>query len=96
MGGVRGEWWKEEERISQRTCMSDPWTWTTVWGLTVGAGDGLDGGGQRGKDWDWDNYKRINENKKKTDGQQHHVKKVGINSQATLDKTSLPYQCIRL
>ena len=30
--------------------MNDSWTWTTVWGLTVGAwGEGLGGGGQRGK-----------------------------------------------
>ena len=28
-----------------RTCMNDPWTQTTVWGLTVGAGAG--GAGQR-------------------------------------------------
>ena len=32
--------------------MNDPQTWTTVWGLTVVAGHGLDGGGQRGKNWD--------------------------------------------
>ena len=31
--------------------MNDPWTWTTVWGLTTGAGGGLGGGGQRGKNW---------------------------------------------
>ena len=48
-GGVRGEWWKEEERISQRTCMSDPWTWTMERGLTVGEGSGLGGGGQKRK-----------------------------------------------
>ena len=35
-----------------RTCMSDPWTWTMVRGLTVGVGDGLGGGGQKGKNWD--------------------------------------------
>ena len=35
--------------------MNDPWTWTTVWGLTVGAGDGLGGGGKRGKNWDHSN-----------------------------------------
>ena len=29
-------WWKEGEVTSQRTCMNDPWTWTMVWGLTVG------------------------------------------------------------
>ena len=37
--------------------MNDPWTWTMVWGLTVGVGSGLGRGGQRGKNWD--NYKRI-------------------------------------
>ena len=52
------EWWKEGERTSQRTCMNDPWTWTMVWELTVGAGDGLGGGGQRGTIWD--NCNRIN------------------------------------
>ena len=51
---------KEGERTSQRICMNDPWTWTMVWGLTVGAGDGLGGGGQR---WiNWDNCNRINKN----------------------------------
>ena len=49
--GGRGEWWKEGEGISQRTCMNDPWTWTTVWGWMVGALGGWDGGGQRGKNW---------------------------------------------
>ena len=29
--------------------MNDPQTWTTVWGLTVGARGGLRGGEQRGK-----------------------------------------------
>ena len=33
--GRRRQWWKEEEGISQRTCMNYPWTWTTMWGLTV-------------------------------------------------------------
>ena len=54
---------KKREGISQRTCVSDPWTWTTVWGLTVGVGDGLSGGGQRGKNWD--NCNRINKNNNK-------------------------------
>ena len=31
--------------------MNDPWTWTTVWGLTVGAGGGMGRGGQREKNW---------------------------------------------
>ena len=33
-------------------CMNDPQTWTKVWGLTVGVGSGLGGGGQKGKNWD--------------------------------------------
>ena len=37
--------------------MNDPWAWTTVWGLTVGAGGGIRGGGQRWKNWD--NHNRI-------------------------------------
>ena len=37
--------------------MNDPWTWTTVWGLTVGAGSGMGGRGQRGKNWD--NYHKM-------------------------------------
>ena len=45
-----GQWWKEEV-TSQRTCMNDRWTWTTVWGLAVGTGHGLGRGGQRGKNW---------------------------------------------
>ena len=43
--------------------MHDPWTWTSVWGSTVGAGDGLDGGGQKGKNWD--NYNRVTIKKKR-------------------------------
>ena len=31
--------------------MKDPWTWTTVWGLTVGAGVGWAEEGQMGKNW---------------------------------------------
>ena len=45
--GEKGEWWKEGESISLRTCMNDPWTWTMVWGLTVGVGGELDGGERR-------------------------------------------------
>ena len=30
----------------QRTCVHDPQTWTTVWGLTVGVGGGMGRGGQ--------------------------------------------------
>ena len=32
--------------------MNDPWTSTTGWGLTVGAGSGLGRGEQREKNWD--------------------------------------------
>ena len=41
----------EGESSSQGTCLNGPWTWTTVWGLTVGTwyGGGLGKGGQRGK-----------------------------------------------
>ena len=35
-----------------RTCMNDPWTQKTVWGLPVGVGGGLGGGEQRGKNCD--------------------------------------------
>ena len=41
--------------------MNDPWTWTTVWGWTVGAEDGLGGGRQR--EINWDNCNRIKKNK---------------------------------
>ena len=34
----RGEGGKEEEGSSQGACVNDPGTWTTAWGLTVGAG----------------------------------------------------------
>ena len=49
-------------QLVKRTCMNDPWTWTTTWGWTVGAGVGWDGGGQRGKNWD--NCNRISKNEK--------------------------------
>ena len=48
---------EEVEGTSQRTCMNDPRTWTTVWELTVGVGDGV-GGGQQ-KDENQDNCNRI-------------------------------------
>ena len=44
-----GKGWKAGEGTSQGTCMNDPWTWTTVWKLTMGAGGGMDRGGQWGK-----------------------------------------------
>ena len=40
------KWRKEEEGISPRTCMKDPWTWTMMWGLSLGVGGGLE---RRGK-----------------------------------------------
>ena len=55
MTAVRGEdggedCLKEGEGVSHRTYMKDPWTWTTVWGLTMEVGvGGLDGGGKGGK-----------------------------------------------
>ena len=51
-GRTEGVWIKEGEGISQRIYMKDPWTWTTVWALTVEVVGGLGGGGQRGKNWD--------------------------------------------
>ena len=41
--------------------MNDPWTWTTVWGQTMGEEGGLGGGCQWGKNWD--NCNRTNKNK---------------------------------
>ena len=42
------------EGSSQGTCINCPWTWTTGWGLTVGAG----GGQGRTTRENWDNYNR--------------------------------------
>ena len=42
---------KEGEVISQRTYMHDPWTRTTVQGLTVGV-EVLGEGGAKGENWD--------------------------------------------
>ena len=39
--GAGGEWWKAGEGTSQRTCKNGPQTWTTVWGMIVGAGGGV-------------------------------------------------------
>ena len=61
-GGHR-EWWKEGEGINQRMCVNHPWTWTTVWELTVGAGVEMGGGGQRGENCD--NCNRVNKNLEK-------------------------------
>ena len=55
-GGAGREWRKEWEGISRRTYIHDPWTWTALWGLTTGVGDGLGG---RGKGENWDNCNRI-------------------------------------
>ena len=62
-GGGRGIMVERGERISQRTCMNDPWTWTTLWGLTVGVEGGLGRGGQRGQHWDNCNRVTIKNNK---------------------------------
>ena len=47
--GGGGDGLKEGEGISQRTYMHDPWTWTTVWGLTMEVGGGLGGGWPKGE-----------------------------------------------
>ena len=39
----------KRERTSQGICMNDSWTWTTGWGLTVGAGFGVGGRAKGGK-----------------------------------------------
>ena len=46
-GEGRGDWLTEGEETSQRTHTKDPWTWTTVWGLTMEVGGRLGAGGQR-------------------------------------------------
>ena len=46
------DWLKEGEGTRQRTHMHHLWTWTMVWGLTAGVGDGLGGGAQSGGNWD--------------------------------------------
>ena len=50
--GTDWKWLEEEDnrgkkRKGQRTCKNDPWTWKTVWELTVGVGDGM---AEEGKD----------------------------------------------
>ena len=50
--GGMGECWKEGERISLGPCLNDPWTWSTVCGLSVGVGAGWaeeDRGGKLGQ-----------------------------------------------
>ena len=44
-----GEWWREGEGISQRTCLNDPQTRTTVWGWTAVWQGGLEEAGEKGK-----------------------------------------------
>ena len=41
-----GDCLKEGGGISQRTCTKDPWTWTTVWGLTMEVGGRWAEGGE--------------------------------------------------
>ena len=49
-GGRReGEWWKEVEGTSGRTCMNDARTWTTERGSTVGERRWLGTWGQKEK-----------------------------------------------
>ena len=57
-----GEWWEEGEGTSQRTCMSDSWTWTRERGERLWErGVGWVEAGKREKNWD--NCNRI-KNKK--------------------------------
>ena len=37
-GEVGGNNGGKQGKGHQETCIKDPWTWTTGWGLTVGAG----------------------------------------------------------
>ena len=53
--------------------MNDSWTWTMVWGLTVGVGDGLGGGGKRREHWDNCNRITIIKKEKKTHLQSHKI-----------------------
>ena len=48
-GKVVWKWWWGGEGIRQRTCLSDPWYGTTVWGWTVGWQVGLEEGRVKGK-----------------------------------------------
>ena len=48
-GGGRETRGEEGEGSSQGTGINDPWTWTTGWGMTVGA---RGGGGATGENWD--------------------------------------------
>ena len=47
---------KEGEGSNHGTRISDAWTWTTGWGLTVGVRGGQGSVEQQGKNWD--NYNR--------------------------------------
>ena len=46
---MEGDNVEEGEGTRPRTHMNDPWTWTTVWELTVEVGCGKGGRGQRGE-----------------------------------------------
>ena len=48
-GKVVWKWWRGGEGIRQRTCLSDPWNGTTVWGWTVGWQVGQEEGRGKGK-----------------------------------------------
>ena len=43
-GGGEGEMVERRERMSQRTCMNGPWTWTREGRLTEGVRGGLTAG----------------------------------------------------
>ena len=38
-----GRSWKEEEGTRERTCVTDQWTWPTMWELTVGVEEDKEG-----------------------------------------------------
>ena len=48
-GEVGGDCLKEGEEIRQRTYVKGPWTWTTVWGMTMKGGEGGGEGGKLGQ-----------------------------------------------
>ena len=55
--GRGGNWLKEGEGISQRTCMNNSWPWTTLCGLTE---SGRQAGWRGAKGENWDKCNSIN------------------------------------